>query len=353
MSKSKWILFSLLGVAILLVLLKFAGLLGKGVEVKVITEKVARRTIVETVNASGKIFAETEVKITPDISGEITELNVHEGNSVRKGQVLAHVSGGIITSPVKGTVILMNVKKGERVVGSSMMAGTEMMRIADLSKLEVRVDVAENDIAKVKLGDSAIVEVDAYNNKKFKGVVTQIASSNNSTSSQTAMSGNDVTSYKVHISLLQNSYADIMDSSSRSNSPFRPGMSASADIQTKTHESRLAVPINAVTTRDKNDTTEAMNYKDEKKKEDVNSIDKMNTNIDDLEEVVFILQNDGTVKKAKVSTDIQDINYIEIVSGLREGDEVITGPYDVVSKTLKNKNKVKVVAKSEFFDKIK
>jgi HlyD family secretion protein len=352
MSKSKWIIFSLVGLVIVLAILKWTGVLGKGDEVKVITEKVARRTIVETVNATGKIYPETEVKITPDMSGEITELNVHEGDSVKKGQVLAHVSSGNITSPVSGTVILMNVKKGERVVGSSMMAGTEMMRIADLSKLEVRVDVAENDIAKVKLGDSAIVEVDAYNNKKFKGVVTQIASSNNGASSQTAMPGNDVTSYKVHISLLQNSYADMMDSATTGTSPFRPGMSASADIQTTTHENKLAVPINAVTVRDKNDSSEtASDNKDVKNNEDNNSSGR--TSSDDLEEVVFVLQKDETVKRVRVKTDIQDINYIEIVSGLNEGDEVITGPYDVINKTLKHGTKVKVVPRNELFDKKK
>ncbi len=349
----KWILFSVFGLAVLFLILKLTGVIGKGDEVKVITEKVSRRTIIETVNASGKIFAETEVKITPDMSGEVTELNVREGDSVKKGQVLAHVGSGNITSPVKGTVILMNVKKGERVVGSSMMAGTEMMRIADLTKLEVKVDVGENDIAKVQLGDSAIVEVDAYNNKKFKGVVTQIASSNNGASSPAAMQGNDVTSYKVHISLLQSSYRDMIDSNKSGSSPFRPGMSASADIQTKTHENKLAVPINAVTVRDKNDTSETTkNYSSEKNTDEANTSGKNNV-ADDFEEVVFVLQPDKTVKKVGVKTDIQDINYIEIMSGLKEGDEVITGPYDVVNKTLTNGMKVKVVPRNELFEKKK
>jgi HlyD family secretion protein len=330
------------------VILKITGVLGNKEAVKVSTEKVIKRTITETVNATGKIYPETEIKITPDISGEITELNVHEGDSVKKGQVLAHVSNGNIISPVKGTIILLNVKKGERVVGSSMMTGTEMMRIADLSKIEIRVDVAENDIPKVHMGDSALVEVDAYNNRKFKGVVTQIASSNNGSSSPVNMPGNDVTSYKVHISLLQSSYQDLLDSNA-GNSPFRPGMSASADIQTRTHENRLSVPINAVTIRDKNDTSSSKNNTPYKSSNDVSQ----NVNTDDMEEVVFVLQKDGTAKKVKVKTDIQDINYIEIVSGLNEGDEIITGPYDVVSKTLKNGMKVKVVAKSELFDKKK
>lgn len=451
--KLKWIIFSLIGLIILLVILKKSGVLGKDEGVKVSTEKVTKRTIVETVNASGKVYPEIEVKLSPDISGEIVELNVIEGDSVKKGQVLARIYADIyatqrdqaaaavsqqqaqvanvsesieamraqmeqarktydmqkqlfdekvislaefntadaaykaaqanfnaakqnirgsqagvlgaraalskankdisratLVSPMDGVVSLLNVKKGERVVGSSMMAGTEMMRIADLRKIEVRVDVGENDIPKIHLGDSATVEVDAYNDRKFKGVVTQIASSNNGAASlqTTGGSGNDVTNYKVYIRLLPESYQDLMDPSKPKSFPFRPGMSASADIETTTHENRLAVPINAVTTRDKNDSTDSKDYTAETDNDDAN--DKT-ADVDDLEEVVFVLQKDGTVRKTKVRTDIQDINYIEILGGLKEGDEVITGPYDVVSKTLKNKDKVKVVPKSELFDK--
>jgi HlyD family secretion protein len=457
MSKTlKWIIFSLVGLIILLVILKKSGMLGKDEGVKVSTEKVTKRTIVETVNASGKVYPEVEVKMSPDISGEIVELNVAEGDSVKKGQVLARIYADIyatqrdqasaivnqqqaqvanvsasieairaqldqakktydmqkqlfdekvisqsefntadaayksaqanlnaakqnirgsqagvqsaraalskankdisraaLVSPMEGVVSLLNVKKGERVVGSSLMAGTEMMRIADLRKIEVRVDVGENDIPKIHLGDSATVEVDAYNNRKFKGIVTQIASSNNGAASSQTVTGTDVTNYKVYISLLPESYQDLMDPSKPKSFPFRPGMSASADIQTKTHENRLAVPINAVTTRDKNDTTNSKNYTADKSSADVNTTGKTNSNSDDLEEVVFVLQKDGTVKKTKVRTDIQDINYIEILGGLNEGDEVITGPYDVVSKTLKTGGKVKVVPKSELFDKKK
>jgi len=452
----KWIIFSLVGLIILLVILKKSGMLGKDEGVKVSTEKVTKRTIVETVNASGKVYPEVEVKMSPDISGEIVELNVAEGDSVKKGQVLARIYADIyatqrdqasaivnqqqaqvanvsasieairaqldqakktydmqkqlfdekvisqsefntadaayksaqanlnaakqnirgsqagvqsaraalskankdisraaLVSPMEGVVSLLNVKKGERVVGSSLMAGTEMMRIADLRKIEVRVDVGENDIPKIHLGDSATVEVDAYNNRKFKGIVTQIASSNNGAASSQTVTGTDVTNYKVYISLLPESYQDLMDPSKPKSFPFRPGMSASADIQTKTHENRLAVPINAVTTRDKNDTANSKNYTADKSSADVNTTGKTNSNSDDLEEVVFVLQKDGTVKKTKVRTDIQDINYIEILGGLNEGDEVITGPYDVVSKTLKTGGKVKVVPKSELFDKKK
>ncbi|MEJ7822969.1 MAG: efflux RND transporter periplasmic adaptor subunit [Chitinophagaceae bacterium] len=453
--KLKWIIFSLVGVIILLFILKKSGVLGKEEGIKVSTEKVTKRTIVETVNASGKVYPEVELKLSPDISGEIVELNVVEGDSVKKGQVLARIYADIyatqrdqasavvnqqqaqvanvsasieamraqldqakksydmqkqlfdekvisqnefntadaayksaqanfnaskqtirgsqagvqsaraalskankdisratLVSPMDGVISLLNVKKGERVVGSSMMAGTEMMRIADLRKIEVRVDVGENDIPKIHLGDSAIVEVDAYNTRKFKGVVTQIASSNNGAASLQAGAGTDVTNYKVYIRLLPESYLDLMDPSKPKSFPFRPGMSASADIQTKTHENRLAVPINAVTTRDKSDTT-SLTASDSKKAKNETETIEANADTEELEEVVFVLQKDGTVKKTQVRTDIQDINYIEILGGLQVGDEVITGPYDVVSKTLKSGGKVKVVAKNELFDKKK
>ncbi len=442
---------------ILLVVLKKTGVLGKEEGTKITAEKVVRRSIVETVNASGKIYPEVEVKMSPDISGEIVELNVEEGDSVKRGQVLARIYGDIyatqrdqaaaivsqqqaqvanasasigamqatldqakksydmqkelydekvisanefntadaayksalanfnaakqgivgnqagvqsaraalskankdisratLVAPMDGVISLLNVKKGERVVGSSMMAGTEMMRIADMSKIEIRVDVGENDIPKVHLGDSAIVEVDAYNNKKFAGIVTQIASSNNGAASLSASSGTstDVTNYKVYIRLSPDSYKDLFDPSKPKNFPFRPGMSASADIQTKTHTNVLAVPINAVTTRDKNDSTGGQTIKAADKPGNNAAVTNANDNsaANELEEVVFIIKADGSVKKQKVKTSIQDINDIEITEGLKEGDQVVTGPYDVVSKTLKNSTKVKIVPKSDLFD---
>ena len=456
-----WIIISLAAIIVLLVILKKAGLIGKDEGIKVTAEKVAKRTIVETVNASGKIYPEVEVKMSPDISGEIVELNVKEGDSVKKGQVLARIYGDIyatqrdqaaaivnqqeaqlanttaaigamqaqldqakktydmqkqlydgkvisanefntadaayksalanfnaakesinassagvasaraglakankdislatLVSPMDGVVDLLNVKKGERVVGSSMMAGTEMMRIADMSKIEIRVDVGENDIPKVHLGDSAIIEVDAYNDRKFTGVVTQIASSNNGAATQTDNSSStstDVTNYKVYIRISPSSYKDLIAGLKSKSFPFRTGMSASADIQTKTKTGVLSVPINAVTTREKNDST------GNGKTQIANNVDKAQTSVastsntgdNDLDEVVFIVQPDGTVKKQIVKSGIQDINDIEITSGLKEGDEVVTGPYDVVSKTLKENDKIKVVPKSELFDKKK
>ncbi len=444
MKKStKWILISLVALVVLLVVLSKVGAFGKDEGTKVTAEKAAQRTIIEVVNATGKIYPEIEVKISPDISGEITELNVAEGDTVKKGQLLARIyadvyniqknqaasgvvqseaqsansvaalgalkaaleqakrtydmqkslyndkvislsefnvadanyksaqanynaaSAGLrgnsaaiqsaqanlakantdlgrtsIVAPMDGVVSLLSVKKGEKVAGNSFNVGTEMLRIADMDKIEIRVDVGENDIPKVKLGDSALISIDAYNDRKFKGIVTQIASSNNgaATSSALATTSTDVTQYKVYIRLLPESYTDLLGKGSF---PFRPGMSANADIQTRTQVNVVSVPINAVTTREKPDSL----------KPKVNT-GNANGN-DDLDVLVFVKQADNTVKKVNVKTGIQDINYIEITSGLRPGEEVISGPYDVVSKTLKEKDKVKVVDKKELFEKKK
>ncbi len=449
MSKQlKWILISVGILLVALVGLSKAGVFGKDEGLKVTAETVRKRTITEIVNATGKVYPEIEVKVSPDISGEITELNVQEGDTVKKGQVLARIyadiydiqrnqaasgvaqsqaqvgnsaaaiealkaqmeqaektykmqkllfdekvisqnefntadaalkaakanynaagqgiKGGqasvqsaqanlekankdlgrtVITAPMDGVISLMNVKQGEKVAGNSFNVGTEMMRIADMQKIEVRVDVGENDIPKVKLGDSANVEVDAYTSRKFKGIVTQIASSNNGASTQNALSNasTDVTQYKVYIRLLPESYMDLIGKGSF---PFRPGMSANADIQTKTHSYVLSVPINAVTTREKADSTKA-----DKKKTDASDMNQVIAADEDLDVVVFVVDKENKVKKVMVKTDIQDINYIEITSGLKAGDEVVTGPYDVVSKTLKEGSKVKKVDKKELFGK--
>jgi len=451
-----WIIGGLVAVILILVILKKNGLIGKEEGMKVTAEKAVDRTIIETVNASGKVYPEVEVKVSPDISGEIMELNVNEGDSVRKGQVLARiyadiynsqrdqaaavvtqsqaqvlnstaqlealkatldqaettfkrqkqlledkvishaefeqadqaiktaraqynaatqgikgsqasvqnaqaqlsrankdVSRATLVAPMNGVVSLLAVKKGERVVGTAQMAGTEMLRIADMNIMELRVNVGENDIPKVQLNDSAVIEIDAYTNRKFMGIVTKIASSNTTAAQSASLSSSstEVTNYQVNIRLLPQSYQDLLSRSKSGSSPFRPGMNASADIQTKTRNNVLAVPINAVTTRDKNGDKPVSDKKQDKDNNNNNSQEVPAVNADDLEEVVFVLQADKTtVKKVKVKTDIQDINYIQITNGLKPGEEVITGPYNLVSKTLKDGDKVKIVPKEQLFE---
>jgi HlyD family secretion protein len=200
------------------------------------------------------------------------------------------------------------------------------MRIADMNSIVVQVDVGENDIPKVKIGDTAVVEIDAYNNRKFKGLVYKIANPSSTTTS--VSTSTDVTNYTVHIRLLLESYKDLIAPGKPF--PFRPKMSASADIQTRTEKDVLSVPLNAVTTRE-------AKAKDGK------------TN--GTEEVVFILNKTaGTIKKVKVSTAIQDLNYIQIKEGLKDGDEVITGPYAAVSKILNDGSKVTVTTKDKVYD---
>jgi HlyD family secretion protein len=459
MSKTlKWILIGTGTLLVAVVGLSKAGVFGKDEGMKVTAEKAQQRTITQVVNATGKVYPEVEVKISPDISGEITELNVQEGDSVKKGQVLARIYADIyniqrdqaasgvaqsqaqvstsqaqasnaqaalgaleaqleqaertynmqkqlfddkvisrnefnvaesnyrsskanynaavqslkgnkaniqsaranvqtaqaslqrankdlgrtvIVAPTDGVISLLSVKKGEKVAGNSFNVGTEMMRIADMQKIEVRVDVGENDIPKVKLGDSAIIKVEAYDGKKFKGIVTQIASSNNGAAAQNALNtgSTDVTQYKVYVRILPESYMDIIG---KGRFPFRPGMSANVDIQTETHTNVLSVPINAVTTREKEDSV-----KDKMAKADAAAgID------DDLDVLVFVVDSaTGKVKKANVKTGIQDINYIQITAGIKPGEEVVTGPYDIVSKVLKTDSKVKRVDKKELYDK--
>jgi HlyD family secretion protein len=456
MSKTvKWLLFGLLGLIVALVAYKMiAG--NEETGTKVSAEKVTKRTIIETVNASGKIYPEVEVKISPDISGEVVELNVQEGDSVKRGQVLARIFADIyalqrdeaasrvnqseavvansqaaldalkatldqakqnydrnkklfddkvisrsefenfetaykssqatynaaqqnirslkagvktaetglssanknlgrttLVAPMNGVVSSLTIKKGERVAGNSFSIGTEMMRVADMNVLEVRVDVGENDVVKVNLGDSADIEVDAYNNRKFKGIVTEIASSTKGGTGAQALTSTDVTQYEVRIRLDKESYKDLIDPAKPKKFPFRPGMNASADIKTKRHENVLAVPINAVTTRVKgSDKTIADKKKEEKKKKEAAGEEEETATVssDELEEIVFVVQKDGKVKRVVVKTDIQDINYIEVKEGLKDGDEVVTGPFNAISKTLKDGNAVKVVPKDKLFE---
>lgn len=410
-------------------------------EVRVAIEKAGRHTITETVSASGKIYPETEIKIAPEVSGEIIVLNVEEGDSVRKGDVMVKINPVIYTSmvnqaeatveqsrasasntremvaqaesqfelaqrtynrnkklhdqkvisqlefeqaeasfksakatfeaarattsgssygimgaqaglaqarenlnkttivaPADGIVSQLNVKKGERVVGTAQMAGTEMLTIADMSRIEVRVDVSETDIAKVKPGDTTIIEADAYRDRKFKGIVSKVAVS--SAKSAVTASSDQVTNYTVHILILPSSYEDLLANVPKGKFPFKPGMSASVEIQTNVENDALSVPVSAVTTRDWPDSVK-------NKKSELTDKDK-------VRQVVFVRDTKtDEVKIRDVKTGLQDNKYLQITSGLAEGDEVVIAPFGAISRTLNDKTKVKVVDKDKLFESTK
>jgi HlyD family secretion protein len=448
MKKTIWLIVAGVVLVVVILLLKNSG----SKAIKVSTEVAKRRTITETVSANGKIQPEVEVKISSDVSGEIVELYVKEGDPVKKGDLLCKINpliyesnlnrmaatlnasranllnsrarleqikasftnveatyqrnkklfeqGAIsqsemdistanyegakadikaaeesvnaadfnvksteaslkeatdnlaktnIYSPVNGTVSQLNKEKGERVVGTAQMEGTEIMRLANLNEMEVSVDVNENDIVRVHNGDTSIIEVDAYLDRKFKGVVTEIANSANTT----GVTAEQVTNFTVKIRILQESYKDLSNLSN-SSAPFRPGMSATVDIQTKKVNNVISVPIQSVTTRgDSTDITSNNIKKAEKENDDFVVKDEKNKKEvgkenSKLEECVFVL-SEGKAKMVKVKTGIQDNDYIEIIQGIKEGEEVISGPYAAISKQLKNGTVVKKVEKSELF----
>ncbi|QHL86391.1 HlyD family efflux transporter periplasmic adaptor subunit [Nibribacter ruber] len=439
--KSNKLIYILGGLVVLLLIgalvAKKKGWIGKEEGIEVMVDKVKPTTIVEKVSASGKVQPEIEVKISPDVSGEITELYVKEGDSVRAGQLLLRIrpdnyqsmvemqSASVNTqranlaqakarldqalansknvkqvfdrntvlykqkvisqseyeasraqyegnraevdaarqnvraaqstvqsslasleesrknlnkttiyAPVSGTVSKLNVEKGERVVGTSQMAGTEIMRIANLNNMEIRVNVNENDIVRVRLGDSAIVEVDSYtnSNRKFKGVVTAIANT-----AKDAVSLEAVTEFEVRIRMLNDSYKDLIQKNGRT--PFRPGMTASVDIITDQQENVLSVPLAAVTTRAKEDD-KAKKAAGKKSEEEAGNAKPARAE-ERPDEVVFV-HDKGTVKMVKVTTGISDFDNIQILSGLQKGQEVVSGPFRAVSKQLKNGDKVTV-----------
>ncbi|WP_370389986.1 efflux RND transporter periplasmic adaptor subunit [uncultured Winogradskyella sp.] len=234
-----------------------------------------------------------------------------------------NLSRTTIYAPMDGTISLLSVELGERVVGTQQMAGTEILRVADLKNMEVEVDVNENDIVKVNIGDSTIVEVDAYLKKEFKGIVTEIANS-----AQGTLSADQVTNFKVKVRILEESYMDLLEGQQDNYSPFRPGMTATVDIITNRRPNAVSVPISAIVV--KSDTTSA---KKTYGKDNANDFEGSVTS-DEKFECVFV--NDGGKAKLKVvETGIQDDTNIEITSGLSEGENIITGPYNLVSKTLK------------------
>ena len=417
-------------VIIVLVIGKKKGWFGNDFTINVATEKVESKTITEFITANGKIQPETEVKISPDVAGEIVELYVEEGDQVEKGKLLCIIKPEIYVSavnraeaalnsskarlaqaqaqmierelsykrskelydkgtipvaefetaeaaykvaesevmaaqysvrsaeaslseaeeqltktkiyaPISGTISALEVEKGERVVGTSMMVGTDMMTVADLERMEVQVEVNENDIVKVMKGDTALVEVDAYLGRQFKGLVTEIANS----ASISGTTADQVTNFDVKVLLLKDSYKDLIDPANGNLYPFRPGMSATVDILTETREGVISVPIAAVTTRIKkeNGGTEEVIEEGENGSDNEEATER-----DEKQEVVFLLNGDR-VKKVEVETGIQDNTSIEILKGVKEGDEIVTAPYNAINRTLKDSMLVKVVKEEELF----
>lgn len=444
MKKVIWIVVIGLAILIPVLLVKKCG---SDEIISVSVEKPAKRSITEFVSANGKIQPEVELKITSDVSGEIIEMFVKEGDAVTKGQLLCRIRPDIyesamdrvnaavnssksnlqntkaqldqakanfanatssynrnkklfdqgtisqaefdaakaqyesavatvksaeetvksaefninsaqasykeanenlvktmIYAPVSGTVSKLNVEKGERVQGVQGFQGTEIMRLANLNEMEVNVEVNENDIIRVKKGDTTLIEVDAYKDRRFKGIVTEIANSANTT----GITADQVTNFAVKIRVLQESYKDLIKENSPA--PFRPGMSATVEIQTKKVNSVLSVPIMAVTTRvdsskinkEKDLSTEVggvvvTNNLEEKEKKEAKA-----------EQVVFVVR-DGKAKKIKVKTGIQDNDFIEVTEGLTDKDEVVTSPYGAISKKLKDDISVQIKDKDKLF----
>ena len=421
------------------------GWFGKGDLVQVSVEKATSRTIVETVSASGKVQPEVEVKLSAEVSGEVVELLVKEGDVVKKGQLLCKVRPDVLQSgydravaslnsqraslassqqslkqaeanfanttakykrnqelfskkvvsaaefdaakaeyegaranleavrqnvvgsrfgveqsnavvreaganlarttiyaPTDGVISKLSVELGDRILGTSQMAGTEIMRISNLSSMEVSVDVNESDINRVSVGDIAEIEVDAFQNQKFKGEVTEIASSSNVVGTST----DQVTNFTVKVRILQDSYQKLLRADSANPSPFRPGLSATVDIQTEEFKG-IAVPIQSVTTREEKKDVKAgataggppssANSDKEKKKD-----------TEPVKEYVFVFSG-GKVKQVLVKTGIQDDTYILVKSGLKGNEEIVSGPFTAISKSLKDGGKVEKVDKEKLF----
>jgi HlyD family secretion protein len=425
-NKLIYILLGILAVVIIFAIIgRSQGWIGGEKEVGVETTTAKKVSITEKVSASGVVEPEIEVKMSPDVAGEIIELNVIEGDSVKIGDLLVkirpdnfisaldrsranlnqnqanlaqskanlkrseaqfvraelefkrneklhqdkvisdadweQIQSTFLTAqndldaakqsvlaaeyivksaqatvneaaenlrltnvyaPVDGVVSQLLVEKGERVVGTQQMAGTEMLRLADLNKMEVRVNVNENDIVRISLGDTTIIDVDSYSfsGKKFKGVVTSIANSANVKASPDA-----VTEFEVKIRIINESYADLI--TEKNKYPFRPGMTASVDIIAQKKDNVLSVPLSAVTTRE-------------------DQADTLPDRTTKLRELVFIVE-DGKAKVREIKTGISDFDNIEILDGITEGTELISGPYFVVSKQLKDNDAIKKIKEPE------
>lgn len=411
---------------------------GKDETKKVTVEKSAKRNIIESVSASGKIQPETEVKIQSQVSGEIVELPVKEGDQVVQGQLLARINPDLYTSalsraeaslnsaksnlssararktqaesqfkvtelnfqrqkklfddgaiskaefenitsswetskaeieaaaesinsaefaiesaragvveaadnlkrttivaPMSGTVTALTKELGEAVLGNSMMSGDIIMKISALQTMEVNVEVNESDIVRVNVGDTAVVEVDAYQDEKFKGIVTEIS---NTALNMLTSSIDQVTNFSVKIRILPESYNHLMAGKDKNYSPFRPGMSATVEVQTERTENALAVPIKAIASRE--DTTSVSDFKRFREKE----LAPTEKQAPEEPYTVVFVRNDNTGKAEirVVKTGIQDDKFIHIESGLNEGESVITGPYELVSRKLKPGDEVEI-----------
>jgi HlyD family secretion protein len=443
---NKVIYYTIGGVIVLILFLvvgKSQGWIGKSKEIEVEMAKVKKISITEKVSASGTVQPVTEVKLAPEVSGEIIELNVEDGDSVSMGEILVKIRPDIwisqlerqeaslsqtqanvvssqaslsgskatyirseadykrqeklfnekvisesdwqlakqnfevaknnlasaeqsleaskfivksteasvresresvrktsVVAPMKGIVSKLSVKKGERVVGTATMTGTEMLRIADLNKMEVRVNVNENDIVRAHLGDSVIIDVDAYQNinKQCRGIVTNIANT-----AKDKASADAITEFEVRILILHSSYEDLIKKGNKF--PFRPGMTASVEIITNRKSNVLSVPLSAVTTRnndlEKKEPNPAQSNNDHQVTNDKQKLEKKQDNV-----VVFVNEK-GIAKKVEVKTGISDYDNIEIISGLKDSAQVVTGPFLVVSKRLKDGDKIKALVKPE------
>jgi HlyD family secretion protein len=435
---TKYILIGLGAFIVLLIIGKATGIIGKPQLTQVAVEKAESRDVNETVSASGKIKPHVEVKISPEVSGEVVELPIKEGDVVKKGQLLCRIRPDIlqsgydravasyntqkasvgnssqmlkqseatfvnqesiykrskelfdkkvltvaefeqakanyegarasleaarqnvvgskfglvqsqasvkeaqdnlakttIYSPVDGVVSKLSIEQGERVLGTQQFAGTEIMTISDLTKMDVNVDVNENDINRIAIGNQSQIEIDAFLGKKFTGEVIEIGSSAN----VVGTNADQVTNFTVKVRITAQSYIDLLKKNAANHSPFRPGLTATVDIQTS-HVKALSVPIQSVTTRDekKPAATTGNTQKDEKK----------TTTTAPSKEYVFVLQG-NKVKQVEVTTGIQDDTYIQILSGLKGGEEVVSAPFAAISKTLKDAMVVEKVDKSKLF----
>jgi HlyD family secretion protein len=437
---TKYILITLGVIIVLLIVGKSTGLLFKPQKTQIATEKAEARTINETVSASGKIKAHVEVKISPEVSGEVVDLPIKEGDVVKKGQLLCRIRPDILKSgydravasyntqkasvgnssqmlnqakanfenseakykrnkilfdnkvltaaefdaakadyfgakatleaakqnvigsnyglaqsaasvkeandnlakttiyaPVDGVVSKLSIQKGERVLGTQQFAGTEIMTISDLDQLDVNVDVNENDINRIVLGDSSKIEVDAFQGKRFMGVVTEIGSAAN----VVGTTADQVTNFTVKVRIDPKSYASLLKKTTTNPSPFRPGLTATVDINTN-HAKALSVPIQSVTTREEK---KAMNANPDKTDDSSDTKTKIAA---PSKEYVFVYSA-GKVKQVAVTTGIQDDSYIQILSGLKGGEEVVSAPYTAISKMLNDKMEVEKVDKSKLF----